>query len=387
MCENPLVIRPAPELFWKTLQKAVKAVRRNARLFRAANSPARMVRWHEPGAAVFTGSYFISTDRGVFVLERGELFQLTQQETYGMAVRQGRFYLAISSDDYSCICSSSLPERLREGTVLELKEHHRVPIHKGGRVHQIAFYRNHLALAETASNCITFMDVTTGQLAGRWYPFRDQFGRAIKGDHNHINSVSECGDCLLFCAYKAGEAAMIGVIEGGRVMGYRAPNLGAHDVHITGDTLYYSDTFGATFAGGDSECGYLMANGMAVDEEFFSIPPGFAIRGVCQQGEEMLLGHSHKGSRAKRFSGNGSLFRLVNGRVVHAMKAPFAQVYDIIGTDGRHFDEPARPQTWEEVNGLLESVLGPPVYEDEVIVEAEGRRGAVSAVVKEAALA
>ena len=214
MRKNSVGAFPVQNPIWKTVRKHWNSLRRNARLFHAANSRARVTRWHAPEAAMFSGSYFVSTDRGVFAIEGGELLQLTRQETYGMAVRDGRLYLAVSSDDYSCICSARLPDRLEEGSIVEPEEHYRVPIHKSGRVHQIAFYGDLLALAETVSNGVT-------------------------------------------------------------------------------------------------------------------------------------------------------------------LKTPFAQVYEIVGTDGWHFDEPPSPRTWSEVNGLLESVLGPPIYESEVAREIEEREDRV----------
>jgi hypothetical protein len=351
---------------WSTIRKTLRNLRRNRDLFRAVNSESCVRQLDVPEAKTFSGNYLVSSDRGVFAIQAGKMFRLLEVDTFGIAVRDGELFVACSNDSYSSVCRCALPKKIANGGQLKFTELLRVPIIKSGRIHQIAFFKDMLVVAQTAANSILFLNPASGEILSECSPFRDRFGKAIGGDHNHINSVSQCGDCLLFCAYKTGPTAMIGVIHENRVKGYPIKNRGAHDVHISGKTLFYSDTFGGTFTDGSSECGFPMANRCAVDEEFFKKPPGFAIRGISQSGEEMVIGHSHKGPRAKRFDGNGALFRVVQNKVVQTLTTPFAQVYDVVRVDGKHFDAPPTVQTWDEINSFLESVLGAPIYEIEL---------------------
>ncbi|MEP6662294.1 MAG: hypothetical protein ABJC04_01400 [Verrucomicrobiota bacterium] len=347
---------------WKVMRKTIRGVHRNRALLRAVNTTVRVRKLNVPEGKTFSENYLISSDRGVFALQKGEMFQLTDVDTFGIAVCHGELFAACSNDDFSSVgkCAFSLP--LLPNASLKFTEIFRTPINKKGRIHQINFYHDTLAVTLTAENSIAFLNPSSGEILSECSPFRDGFGAAIGGDHNHINSLSQCGESLLFCAYKAGTGALIGIISGKRVQGYPVKNKGAHDVYISGRTLFYSDTFGAMFGEGRSECGFLMSNNQPVDEMFFNQPPGFAIRGICQRGEEMIVGHSHKGPRSKRFAGNGALLRIVKDKVVQTLTVPFAQVYDIVGLDGQHFDAPPAFQTWDETNAFLESVLGAPIY-------------------------
>jgi hypothetical protein len=315
---------------------------------------------------VFSGDYLVSGDRGIYAIRDGKLLNLFGTRTFGIAIRGTELFTASSNDHYSSICKAVLPDQIAPGASLKFTELFRTPTSKSGRIHQIGFFNDQLAVAHTDANAILFLNPETGDVISQCQPFRDHFGLPIGGDYNHINSVSQCGECLLFCAYRAGENSLICVLHENRVKGYAVPNTGAHDIHLTGETLYYSDTFGRPVSAGGDECGYLMANGHRVDEAYFSKPPGRAVRGIAGSGDELLVGHSHKGPRAKRYKGSGSVFRIVGGKVVHEVVVPFSQVYDILRLDGRHFEEPPRFKTWDELNRFLSATLGPCAYEREL---------------------
>lgn len=350
------------EASFSTIRKTIRGLYRNRRLFKAANSSSRISSVNWPGIEKISGNYFVSGDKGIFAIIDKHAWQLTDLDTFGIAVRGGELFAATSTDDFSSISKCVLPEKIAAGKTLAFREIFRTAINKSGRIHQIAFYGETLGATLTSANSIIFLDGESGAVLSECAPFRDAFGEIIRGDHNHINSLSQSGDCLLFCAYRAGATGMIGVVHENRVKGYPARNRGAHDVSLSGDMLYYSDTFG----GRGKECGFLMANNSPVDKEFFEKPPGYAIRGFSQTGDELILGHSHKGPRAKRFDGNGALFRLVNGKVQQTIRTPFAQVYDIVRADGKHFEKTSAFTTWQAINQHLETVLGPAIYEREL---------------------
>ena len=348
------------------LQAVRRAFARNLRdraFVKAVASQTTVTEVKGDGFRDVTGDYLISGDRGVHAVVGGRLLRLSGTRTFGIAVRDGILYCAASDDRYSSICRAALPAVLEPGKTLEFEEIQRAATSKNGRYHQIGFVGNRLAVAATERNAILFLNPEDGTTVAECFPFRDRFGDPVLGDHNHINSVSECGECLLFCAYKAGKHALLCVLHNDRVKAYRIDNRGAHDVYIEGRNLWHSDTFGVPAELGGDDCGYVMKNNRRVDADFFSTPPGKVVRGIAGTGEELLVGHSHKGPRSKRYEGKGSIIRLVGDKVVNETPVSFAQVYDILRLDGRHFDESPAFGTWEEVTTHFTSILGPCVYE------------------------
>jgi hypothetical protein len=347
----------------EAVRKAISRAGRDRRFVKSINSKSTISRLAGSEFGVFSGDYLISGDKGIYAIRKGTFLRLFNTRTFGIAIRGNELFAACSNDHYSSICKASLPADIAADERLRFSEIFRTPTSKSGRIHQIAFYNDQLAVAHTDGNAILFLCPDSGELLSECRPFRDHFGDPIPGDHNHLNSVSQCGECLLFCAYKAGDRALLGVLHGDRVKAYPIRNVGAHDIHLEGRNLWHSDTFGLSVDKGGDGCGYPMKNNRRVDGESFSAPPGKVMRGVAGTGEELLVGHSHKGPRAKRYDGNGSIIRLVGEKVVGETTVPFSQVYDILRLDGRHFDEPPAFVTWDDVNDHFTSILGPCVYE------------------------
>ena len=352
------VARPIP-----AARKAFAHALRDRRFVAALGACSTVADLDASGFANFTGNYLISGDRGVHAVVGGRFLRLSEVRTFGIAVRGGRLYCASSDDRYSSITRADLPAVIEPGQTLDFTEIQRSPTSKNGRYHQIGFMGDRLAVAATERNSVLLLDPEDGNTISEIRPFRDHFGDPVSGDHNHINSVSECGECLLFCAYKAGDHALLCVLHGDRVKGYRISNWGAHDICIEGRNLWHSDTFGVPAELGGDECGYPMKNNRRVAEDFFSKPPGRVVRGISGIGGELLIGHSHKGPRSKRYDGKGSIIRLAEGSFAGEIEVPFAQVYDILRLDGKRFDEPPAVGTWEEVNAFFEETLGSCVYE------------------------
>lgn len=350
---------------FETALKSFKGERREHRHRHIANGTQTVASVDFSGTENIRGDYFVTSDSGVYGIQGGKIFRLFAADTFGLALRNGELFVSTSTDKTSRIVKARLDLPLRQGNELRFKELFAAATTKKGRFHQIAFYDGSLAVCHTSANCILLLDPETGFLRREIFPFHDQFGATIGSDHNHINSVSQCGETLLFCAYRAGRDALLGVIHGSKLLGYRVEHAGAHDVHVTGRDIFYSDTFGSK-EGPHGNCGYLMRNQQQFDQSAFETPAGYAIRGIAKRGDEMLVGHSNKGERRKRFAGSGALLRCVGDKMVEEVKMPFAQVYDIIAMTGQHFEELPAVQTWNEVNALFESVYGKPVYDTTV---------------------
>jgi hypothetical protein len=352
---------------FQMVRKAFARIYRDRCFVRSVNATSVIRRISVPSLRQVSGNYLISGDTGIHAIQDGVLLRLFGTRSYGIAVRGNELFAASSNDHYSSIHKALIPKEFSDGDTLRFSEIFRIGTNKKGRVHQIAFFNDQLAVTHTYANTILFLDPESGSVISECKPFRDHFGWPIEGDHNHINSLSQCGECLLFSAYRAGTRSLIGAIYGDDVKGYAVDHVGIHDVYVTGKMIYYSDTFGDPVSTGGDDCGFLMANNRRVAEDCFSRPPGRAIRGIANVGNELLVGHSHKGARSKRYEGNGGLFRIIDGKVADEIVLPFAQVYDLMRTDGRHFEEPPHFEKWEELNEFLSSTLGPCVYEQRII--------------------
>ncbi len=355
-------IVPLPDP-WAVARRAFANHWRDRKFVKAITKPGLITDTGAPGFSGFSGDYLVSGDRGVHAIVGGRFLRLTEVRTFGIAVRDGILWCAVSGDRHSSICRAAMPPRMEPGNALHFEEIHRARTSKNGRYHQIGFMDGRLAVAATENNAILFLDPMSGETLSECLPFRDRFGTPVGGDHNHINSVSQCGECLLFCAYKAGDRALLCVLHGDKLKAYPIANRGAHDVYLEGKNIWHSDTFGRPADKGGNGCGYPMKNNRPVDEAFFSAPPGKVMRGIAGTGAELLVGHSHKGTRAKRYDGNGSIIRLEGEKFAAETAVPFSQVYDILRFDGRHFDQPPAFSTWDEVNAHFASILGPCVYE------------------------
>jgi hypothetical protein len=319
-----------------------------------------------PNLGHVTGRYLVSSDEGVFAIADGRLLQLFAGDTFGIARRGEELFIATSTNRTSRVIRARLPEPIAPGRLVRCEEVYEVATPKHGRIHQLALFRDRVAVCQTSANAIVLLDPETGRVERAIHPMADAAGTPIAVDHNHLNSASACGDVLLFCLYRAGAGSLLGVLGADRVRGYAVRNVGAHDVHVSGTDIYYSDTFGETYTTGRSGHGYLMVNGKRFDEPFFARSGGYAVRGFSQAGGELLIGHSHKGSRRTRFAGRGALVRCVAGKAVEEIAMPFSQVYDVLTLAGPHFDTEPAVGTWDDVNALFASVFGPPVYEHAV---------------------
>ena len=357
------VTKDSSDDYFVAMRRGIKNAWQNRSYFRAVNGVSTVRRVAVAGEEKILGSYFVTSEKGLYAFAGGQCLRVCALDCFGVAVRDGFLYLAGSNATYSSISRAKLPGKLTPGTQLHFEEIYRVVALKSGRIHQIGFYGPHLAISHTSTNSVILIDPGTGEQVAEGAPFLDAYGIPIRGDHNHINSVSQAGECLLFSAYRAGEQSLLGVMRGGQVRGYAFEHRGVHDIYLAGETFYFSDTFGQIYSQGEDQCGFLMADRERVDETFFRQPGGLAVRGLAQSGNELLAGHSHKGRRAARFKGNGSLIRLADERGTDIIKLPFAQVYDIARTDGAHFTEPPSLTTWDAITARLETLFGKPILD------------------------
>jgi len=343
--------------------KAFKQQRVDDQAHRHGGRPFTIRQVDLPGVARVTGQYLVTCERGLFAIQGGRMYQLFAGDTFGLAVRGDEIFVASSTNLVSRVIRAKVQGSIAAGTPVRCDEVYSVRASKHSRIHQLGVFERWLAVCQTSTNSIVLLDPATGTVERQIHPMVDAVGTPVTLDHNHLNSVSQCGEVLLFCLYRAAAGSMLGVLHAGRVAGYALRNVGAHDVHVSGHTVYYSDTFGETYTRRGVENGFLMVNDRRFDEAFFGGARGYAVRGVSQSGDELLIGHSHKGPRRTRFKGHGALLRCAGGAVAEEIALPFSQVYDIAQVSGRHFDAPPAVTTWDGVTALFESVFGKPIYE------------------------
>ena len=122
----------------------------------------------------------------------------------------------------------------------------------------------------------------------------------------------------------------------------------------------FNDTFGENTP---NEGGVPMTEAGPFDEARFLAPPGYVVRGIAGAGDELLIGHSHKGERAKRFDGKGALLVYKVGHFACRLDMPASQVYQLMREDGGTVDAPAPILAAAEISGRLKGLLGEPIYE------------------------
>jgi hypothetical protein len=335
--------------------------------------PATIEHVNIGGFENFTGKYFFSSDRGIYFLADGAMLKLLDGHTYGIALRDGVLFTATDDGSYSQVLRCELPDKLDAGQKLIFEPIYQTHItERGSRIHQIAWFNDSLAVSQTSTNSIVLLSPHTGEVEQEIIPLRDENGQPRSGDYNHLNSVSQCGEVLLFCAYSAnyradGDTALLGLVCDNKVKGYTVKHRGAHDFYIAGRSVYYCDSLGSKNGSPLDDCGFLKINNQPFAPEYFGKPPGYFVRGMCRQGDEFIIGHSHKGTRKKRFEGTGSLLRCNESSVLEEVSAPFAQIYDFLSPEGTTFPEAPGVTTWDEVNQLMESIFGAPEYQMELL--------------------
>lgn len=321
------------------------------------------------------GFYYLTSEKGVYGMDRSGLYRILRTGGYGIAMRKDRVFLSVDLPGLSLIVRGRLHSFLRGAGPMDFDEITRVRVRSSNeRFHGMFATDSHLFAANTARNTILKIDLETDEI--HEYPlFVDRFGANILYDLNHVNSISCCGGVLLFTAYSAGKQSMIGVYDNGRVTGFGYRNAGVHDIYMTPDGFYFCDTFGDA---PETRGGSVETERGTLDGTFFSMKDdGYVVRGLAGSRAEMLIGHSHQGPRSKRFDGRGGVIVARNGKVSGFAEVVSAQVYQIIRRDGLFLDEEANGIDGTFARARLAASLGEPIYdihgmEPWVVREAKG---------------
>ncbi|MCE2510421.1 MAG: hypothetical protein J4G10_05525 [Alphaproteobacteria bacterium] len=335
---------------------------RKDRVFRLRSHNTRVLKWEDAPE----NTYFITSDKGLYRVEPSGLYRIVKYPLYGCTIVGDKVFMGLYVDDDSILVEGRKDALFHAGTHFDFREIFCIRTNDTKeRLHQITHWKNTVLAACTAKGAILkyrcgddhYLSIT---------PIRDRFGHPIKADINHINSVTQYGDVVLFTAYRAGKGAMIGVLDGETVIGYHHANAGVHDVYLTKSGFLVFDTFGDNSV---STGGKILTENGELWPEFFRQPPGYIVRGAAERSGELLIGSSHKGVRAQRFAGNGHLIRAKNSRIYPATQMPFAQIYQILTDEGGGPVMPDPVPSPPQIRDLFERSFGPPVYEGVAEIE------------------
>lgn len=327
------------------------------RTFRSKWKPEKGPNWD------LRRGYYITSEKGVFRLDRSGFHRIHKIPTYGMALFGDWVFfsfIARFDGDHSLVVRGDREALTESGRKFHFQEVYRIrcqTTHE--RIHQVSRGTDCIWVANTGRNTLLRIDPESCAVLSEIPLFTDRFGHRVLHDQNHVNSVAQYGDNVLFTAYRAGERSLIGVMDDTSIIGYAYPHVGIHDICLGDGNFLFCDTFGKP---GSETGGVPVTRDGPLDPDFFAKPPGYVVRGVAGCEDEMLIGHSHKGTRAKRFKGHGSLLLVRKGKVAAVSAVKPAQVYQIITENGDFLERPQKPVKPEDLHSMLTHVLGDPVY-------------------------
>lgn len=327
------------------------------RIFQARSDLNRV----QDSSVSLRGAYYFTSEKGVFRIDITGIYRVLDVACYGIAMGGPWVFLALYCFDYAIVVRGDRWALREPGRRFRFTEIYRLKtLSSNERIHSIFLGDEALWVANTGRNTLLKVDPEEARVIAEIPIILDRFGRPVLYNNNHINSVSEYGGVVVFVAYRAGTQSMIGVLDGTRVTGYGYPRVGVHDIFLTDGGFLICDTFGA---GTEAAGGVPVTEKGPMDPEFFSRPPGCIVRGIAGTGEETLIGHSHKGERALRFSGNGAILVAQNGQVVNRIDVPPAQIYQIITEEGEFVARPSAAVDAAKIRSTFQQAFGEPICE------------------------
>jgi hypothetical protein len=345
----------------RSLRLAIKSEWRKSRILSLVSKSNTRVRWSDGPR----NTYFVTTDRGLFRCDPTGLHQVVDIHLYGCAIVGSKVFMGFYVDRFATFVEGNAAALFTPGVPFKFREiFSETTGDDRERIHQITSYGEIVWLARTRVGALLRFDIASGKLTN-YTLIRDRFNAPVRLDVNHINSVVQYGDVVLFTGTHAGDQSIVGVLDGNRVTGFGYKNLGVHDVYLTRSGFLFFDTFGPDRP---DEGGVPVTEQGILFPEIFSKPPGYVLRGAAQTGDEIVIGSSHKGERTQRFKGKGELLIFENDALRTTKRLPGAQVYQIITSTGAMLTPPATPPDAAAVRQMLGAALGKPIYDGEAEV-------------------
>ena len=340
------------------IQSAAKCAWRRWRIPALKSAARRVERWSDGPR----NTYFVTSDRGLFRCDPNGLHQVTDLHLYGCAIVGTKVVMGHYIGHLAIVIEGNAAALFSAGVPFEFRE---IFSESTGddreRIHQITSGDDVVWIARTGAGAVLRYDTSKARLTN-YTLIRDRFNAPVRRDVNHINSVAQYGDVVLFTGTHAGNQSFIGILDQNRVTGFGYKNVGVHDIYLTQSGSLFFDTFGPMRP---NEGGVPVTEKGILFPEIFNKPPGYVLRGAAQTGEEIVFGSSHKGERKHRFKGHGELLIIENGVLRTTKRLPGAQVYQIITPTGATLTPPSTLPDATAVRNMLEAALGKPIYDDE----------------------
>jgi len=316
----------------------------------------------------------VTTNNGLYLLNRGELHCLLPVRCFGVARHEGTVFLGATAGIYSFVLSAQIVgakniDRLRNVEVLarfETRYHNE-------RIHQIVYdpRANLIHCANSRGNSLLAVDSLGRGIVDEKLLFVDGTGHPMRTDQNHINAVGINGDTLLFTAHTAGKnGGAVGYVADDVVRAYAYRSPGIHDVVIHNDGIMFTDSFrNGEATDRPNASGAIRFRG----EEYLSqsIESGsrkLVLRGLAMCGSCLVVGFSSFAEwRAGRLAGTGGgviVFR--EEKLVGVIEGPFAQVHDVLPADGARTDAAGGARTLSELDAMFTRDVGPLLFEGPV---------------------
>jgi hypothetical protein len=315
----------------------------------------------------------VTTNQGLYLLERGAWHCLSSITCFGVARHEDNLFLGASAGIHSFILSAKIVGKdsidgLRDFQILSRYETR----YHNERIHQIA-YDPRASLIHGANcrrNSLLAVDANGRGIVDEKFLFVDGTGFRITTDQNHVNSVTMNGDVILFAAHSAGKGGALGFVAGDMVRAYQYRARGIHDVVIHDDGIMFTDSFRDNAA---ATCPQASGAIWYRGEEYLSQEIGtqarkLVLRGLAMCGTVLVVGVSAFARRDERLSeAGGGLIVFRDGNMLGHIEGPFAQVYDVMPTDGCRTDRAGGARSVAELDVMFRRDVGPLLFEGPVL--------------------
>ncbi|NUQ36316.1 MAG: hypothetical protein HUU23_00660 [Caldilineales bacterium] len=171
-----------------------------------------------------------------------------------------------------------------------------VPHTNNDHIHQIAFARDGLYIANTFYNSLTYQTLD-GSIRHE-YAFNGH-----RTDINHVNSVYPCGDLVLVLLHNRSQPSQIAVLEHDLARGFaaremiRLPHNGCHNVFVDQRYLYYCA----------SGVGHFVVVDLRKKQIKLDLPFAGHTKGLSVTEDHIVFGLSEHAKREARLTSRGQL--------------------------------------------------------------------------------